>query len=147
MRAHCAMKLAPGGYHPQLLGFACATITCALSDEPQHNPLRPDELTWAALLAQWVEFAKRAVGLPKTGAGRLMRDSVPDVIMLQAVWFALEHIDELEADERALGLDRAEVLIERHADALRKRWGEDQMPGEMVKLIEDARAQLGRARG
>lgn len=104
----------------------------------------PDQLTWAALLAQWVDFAKQAVGLPTDAVGQRMRASVPDVIMLQAVWFALAHMDELSQDERALGLDRAQVLIDRHVGALQQRWHGEAMPDELKKLIDDAREQLRR---
>lgn len=105
------------------------------------EPLHPDTLTWAALLARWVEFARSAVALPDTAEGNALRDSVPDIIQLQAVWFALQHLDELDADQRALGLDRAEVLIEKHADALCRRWGES-LPDMVRELIDDAHAQL-----
>ena len=107
--------------------------------------LEPDKLTWAVLLGQWVTFAKRAVGLPRDAAGRRMRESVPDVIMLQAVWFALQHLDELAPEERALGIDRAEVLIDRHTDALKQRWQGVEMPSELHALIQDARQQLADA--
>lgn len=117
-----------------------------MADEnDQTRPLHPEQLTWAVLLGQWVEFAKRAVGLPQDDAGRRMRDSVPDVIMLQAVWFALQHLEELDAEERALGLDRAEVLIEKHTAALHQRWQGIDMPTELNHLIDDAHAQLTEA--
>ena len=77
------------------------------ADAPPHDA---DGLTWAVLLGRWVEFARSSVALPGTGDGRRLRDSVPDLIMLQAVWFALEHLGELGAGERALGLDRAEEI-------------------------------------
>ena len=104
----------------------------------------PDQLTWAALLAQWVDFAKQAVGLPNDALGQRMRASVPDVIMLQAVWFALAHMDELTQDQRALGLDRAQVLIDRHVAALKQRWAGESMPDELQRLIDDAYEQLQR---
>lgn len=117
------------------------------ASDRQPSPLEPEKLTWAVLLSQWVEFAQRAVGLPRDGAGQRMRESVPDVIMLQAVWFALGEINELDHDERALGLDRAQVLIERHAEALRARWQGVEMPAEMARLIADAEGRLHGLRG
>lgn len=101
-----------------------------------------NKLTWAVLLSQWVAFAKRAVGLPQDAAGARLRESVPDIIMLQAVGFALEHLEELDPDQRALGLDRAEVLIDRHTDALRRRWQGATMPTELAALIDDAHERL-----
>ena len=114
-------------------------------DAPE--PLHPQRLSWAVLLARWVEFARSALALPQDEAGQRVRDAVPDIIMLQAVWFALAELDELEAGERALGLDRAAVLIERHAAALRRRWGNEPLPEQLAELIDDAEAALAAARG
>ncbi|GAB4189674.1 MAG: hypothetical protein Kow00105_04070 [Phycisphaeraceae bacterium] len=105
-----------------------------------------DKLTWAVLLGRWVEFARSALALPTDGEWRLLRESVSDIIMLQAVWFALQHLDSLEDDERALGVARAEVLIERHAAALGQRWRGEKMPDELVRLLTDARQALAEAR-
>lgn len=55
----------------------------------QPKPLEPERLTWAVLLARWTEFARSAVALPKEGEAGLVRQSVADIITLQAVWFAL----------------------------------------------------------
>ena len=115
------------------------------STQPDARPLRPRQLTWAALLGRWVEFARSALALPKDTIGTAMRESVPDIIMLQAVWFALKDMDGLTATERALGLDRAEVLIDKHADALNRRWagdGSTPMPRQLQELIDDARNRL-----
>ncbi len=109
-------------------------------------PLHPRRLTWAVLLGQWVEFARSAVGLPDDGEGLRMRESVADIIMLQAVWFALQHMQELGDAERALGLDRAGVLIEKHESALRQRWGGN-MPASMHELIAEARSAVGQGQG
>ncbi len=106
-----------------------------------------DKLTWAVLLGRWVQFARSAVALPHEGDGRKLRDSVADLIMLQAVWFALQHLQELDADQRALGLDRAGVLIEKHEQALRQRWADTAMPESMQQLIDDARRQWTAAGG
>ncbi len=105
-----------------------------------------DRLTWVVLLGRWVEFARGALALPEHGAGQAMRESVADIIALQAVWFALRHIDELDADERALGIARAGVLIERHTSALTARWRGGSMPTELRSLIDDAREALAKLR-
>ena len=99
--------------------------------------LEPDRLTWAVLLARWTDFARSAVALPQDGEAGLVRASVTDVITLQAVWFALGQLEELGDAERALGLDRAGVLIDRHAGAIRKRFGDTPMPEDMVSLLDD----------
>ncbi len=106
-----------------------------------------DQLTWAVLLGRWVEFARSAVALPTVGEEGRLRESVPDAIMLQAVWFALGHLDGLSASQRALGLDRATVLIDRHEAALLARWDPQPLPPALRELVDDARAALGKAGG
>jgi len=106
-----------------------------------------DRVTWAALLGRWVTFARGALAWPNEGEGQLLRESVADLIMLQAVVFALEHLTELDAGERALGLDRAALLIEKHAGALAGRWGDNTMPPAMRELVGAARDQLARQQG
>ena len=108
--------------------------------EPE--PLHPEQLTWSVLLARWVDFARSARALPDDAAGRRVQNSVGDIIMLQAVWFALQHLDELDAAERALGLDRAELLIEKHAGQVEARFADAPMPATLRELIDEARAQL-----
>lgn len=103
------------------------------------NPLDAHRLTWAALLGSWVEFARSAVALPDDQQGRRLRESVPDLIMLQAVWFALQHMDQLTADEQALGRDRAGLLIDMHEQQLRQRWQPEILPEQVEQLITDAR--------
>lgn len=118
-----------------------------MADNASHHPvdLPVDKLTWSVLLARWVEFARSAVALPTEGEGATMRASVADIIMLQAVWFSLGHMDDLTAEQRALGLDRAAVLIDKHAGALETRWAAA-MPDAMRELIADAREQLKTAK-
>lgn len=108
---------------------------------PTSRSLNAQALTWTALLGQWVEFARGAMALPDNSEGRAMRDSVVDVITLQAVWFALRDIDTLPHDEKMLGLDRAEVLIDKHESAIRDRWAE-QLPAKLGELLSDVRQQL-----
>jgi hypothetical protein len=106
------------------------------------HDLSPRELTWAALLSRWVEFAQAAVALPDDAEGEAWRASVPAIINLQAVTFALGEVAELPADERALGLDRAAILIRRGATDLNGAWRGEPMPERVRELIEDARAAL-----
>ena len=88
--------------------------------DPSEDDYDPQALTWAAMLGRWVDFARSSVALPDDAEGRKLKASVPDLIQLQAVWFALQHLDDLPPDERALGRDRAGVLITRHT-RLRER--------------------------
>jgi len=114
-------------------------------EKPPDSSSQPERVTWAVLLGGWIEFAKSSLALPDDDAGRAMRDSVADIIALQAVWFALQHLDELEPDEKGLGIDRAEVLIARHGGAIESRWQGEAMPGELSGLIEDARQALAKS--
>ncbi len=101
-------------------------------------------MTWTALLGQWIEFARSALALPDDSDGRAMKQSVADIITLQAVWFALRDIDTLPHDEKQLGLDRSELLIKKHESALRRRW-QDSMPAKLEELICDVRHVLASA--
>ena len=106
--------------------------------------LDADRLTWAVLLGRWVDFAQSALALPQEGDGRRLRQAVPDIIMLQAVWFALMHLDELDPCERALGLDRAQILIDKHSAVLRGLWRGQALPPALADLVQDARQALAR---
>lgn len=109
--------------------------------DPTYEPLEPERLTWAVLLARWVEFARGSVALPEQGQAGLVRQSVADIITLQAVWFSLGQLDELESSEQALGLDRAGVLIERHTLAIHKRFADQPMPEALAELIDDVQIE------
>lgn len=106
------------------------------------EPLHPERLTWAVLLGRWVDFARTALALPDAEgeeAGRV-RASVADIIALQAVCFAMRQLDELDHEQRSLGIDRAGVLVERHGGAIRRRWATDAMPEALAELLHEARA-------
>ncbi len=113
--------------------------------EREDQVWRPDRLTWAVLLGRWTDFARSAVALPDDAAGRRLRASVADLIGLQAVWFALSHLEELTDDERTLGLMRAGVLIDRYEAALRRRFVPDPLPAQVEELVSNARSALAEA--
>lgn len=106
---------------------------------------RPDPLTWAALLGRWTDFARASAALPTSGTGGRWRESVAPIVTLQAVCHALSEASLLPPAERALGLDRAEVLIRESSSRLRSIWTDD-MPGGAIDLIVDAEAALAAAR-
>jgi len=110
------------------------------------EPLRPSELTWTALLGRWIDFAKASVALPDDEEGDCWRESVPAVINLQAVTFALADLDDLSADERALALDKAEILIDENDARLAEIWAGEPMPPGLAELRDDARMALRAAR-
>lgn len=111
------------------------------------DPLEPERLTWAVLLARWTEFARSAVALPEAGEPGLVKQSVTDIITLQAVWFALKQSDELNDAEKAIGLDRAGLLIRRHRDAIRARFGDAPMPDDLKSLLDDVTEAFQSASG
>lgn len=103
--------------------------------------LHPEHLTWAALLGRWIEFAQSAVALPDDAAGRAWKQAVPPIIGLQAVTMALGEVDQLAPDQRALGIDRANILIERHTKELRDAFAvtdTSQLHPMLIELIGDA---------
>lgn len=107
----------------------------------------PDQLTWASLLAQWSAFAQASRALPRDADGDRWRAATTPIIELQAVTFALADLDKLTAPgERALGLDRAEIIIRKGADTLAALWRDEPLPTEVSRLIDDARAALLAAR-
>ncbi|MHC5113240.1 MAG: hypothetical protein ACYTGP_02280 [Planctomycetota bacterium] len=112
---------------------------------PEHRPLNPDSLTWTAMLARWVEYAKATLAIPSDAAGESWQASVSAVINLQAVTFALAEVDELAGAERAFALDKAAVLISDNATALARVWG-DVLPESLTEVCDDARAALLAAR-
>ena len=93
-------------------------------------------MTWAALLGKWTEFAQSALALPDDDEGGRLREAVPAIIGLQAVTHALAELDDLEPDERALGIDRAEMLIRKHAGELNTIWRGEEMPEEIIEIVD-----------
>ena len=102
------------------------------------------KVTWTALLGRWVSFARSAVALPDDAQGRAWKAAVPDIIGLQAVTCALDELDQLPPHERALGLDRARVLIERHSGNLHRLWPNGLHP-MLDEMIGDAQAAMHKA--
>lgn len=103
-------------------------------------------MTWAALLARWTEFARASVAFPQDERGERWRASVAPVIGLQATTFALADMDSLPPGERALGLDRAAVLVRTHAAGLHRVWAGEAMPDALREVVDDAAAALSLAR-
>ncbi len=96
-------------------------------------------MTWAALLGKWTEFAQSALALPKDDEGGRLREAVPAIIGLQAVTHALAELDDLDPDERALGLDRADMLIRQHAGEVNRIWKGHEIPEALREMVDDAR--------
>jgi len=105
------------------------------------SPLDTDRLTWAVLLGHFVDVSRAAIGLPDDAEGNRLRDSVPHLITLQAVRFALEQLERLPAEQRALGIARAGLLIDQSSQGLAKRWGDEPLPDAIQEMIDDAKDQ------
>lgn len=112
---------------------------------PTPAPLHPEQLTWAVLLTKWVELAKSAAALGPDTQSQTLRKLVPDIIMLQAVWFTLGDLDKLEMTEQKLGCLRALWLIDRHEKIIRDSWPDEQLPALLLELIDDAKAAYEKA--
>lgn len=105
-------------------------------------------LTWAALLAHWVDAAKASVALPTDGDGGRYRRAVAPAIALQAVTHALAELDRLaDPSERRLSIDRAELLVRQSAAELNEIWRGEPLPASVEAIIADARAALAAATG
>lgn len=104
-----------------------------------------DDLTWVMLLTRWTALAKATVALPDDAGGDRWRQAVTPIITLQAVTHALGELDELTPDERALGLDKAELLITANARALHDLWAHEPLPALVIELLDDARSALADA--
>jgi len=113
-----------------------------MSDE-----LRNEGLTWASLLGQWAAFAQASKGLPRNVEGARWRGAVAPIIELQAVTFALADLEKLKLPgERAVGVDTAQILIRKDAALLHELWRGEELPREVVSLMEDAQAALAAAK-
>lgn len=99
-------------------------------------------MTWTALLAHWTGVAQAAKALPDEGdSGRLKR-SLPEIIGLQAVAFAMADLDRVLSHERAMAIDKASVLVRRHASAINDLWRGEPLPPAVEEVIDDARLAL-----
>jgi len=113
--------------------------------QPTPEPLHPQQLTWAVLLSKWVELAQSAAALGPDTQSQALRKLVPDIIMLQAVWHALNELEHLEMTEQKLGCLRALWLIDRHEKVIRDTWPDDQLPALLQELIADAKEAYEKA--
>lgn len=102
--------------------------------QTQHAPV-----TWATLLAGWVQYAQSAVALPRDEQGQRWRDSVAPTIALHAHAMALGEIDRVAPEDRALAMDKSELGIKEHAAALNTIWRAEPMPASISELIQDAK--------
>lgn len=98
------------------------------------------------MLGRWTDLARASLALPRGAEGDRWRAATPGIIGLQAVTYALGDLAALSAEERAVGIDRAEILIRRHEAELAALWDGSDMHPELAALVADARAALAGAR-
>lgn len=105
------------------------------------QPSNPDDssISWSTLLAGWIQFAQRAVALPKDEEGQRWRDSVAPTIGLHAMAMALGEIDKIDPEERPLAMDKSEIGIKSHIMELNETWRGETMPESIIDVIEDAK--------
>jgi hypothetical protein len=108
--------------------------------------LHPEALTWMALLGRWMQFAQASLALREEQDGDRWRASVPAIINLQAVTFALGDLDQLPPEEHALAIDRAELLITSSAARLDAIWLNAVRSPSLNEIIADARHALAMRR-
>ncbi len=115
-------------------------------EEEAYAPLHPERLTWAVLLGKWIDLARSALALGGDPASAALKKLVPDIIMLQALWHALEEMTDLPIEEQKLGCLRAQWLLDKHQQQIRQTWPADEpLPPALAELIADAQAALDRA--
>ena len=106
-------------------------------------PAEPTTTTWTVLLAKWTALAKAALALPETDDAERWRRCLPAIINLQAVERALEELDDvIEEDDRAVALDKAEILIRESAADIHDAWPAMSLPESLAETIEAAREAI-----
>jgi len=93
-----------------------------------------------------MNFARTAMALPKDGDGPRWRASVPAIITLQAVSFALTELEMISKEERPLAMDRAEILIHDAIHQLDEAWASEPRSDSLTDLVDDALTALATAR-
>jgi hypothetical protein len=104
--------------------------------------MNTNAMTWTALLGKWVEFAQASLALPHDAEGERWRQSVPAIIHLQAVTFALDELDQLPSSEQPYAHDMASVMIDDNVSTLESIWADAESPQSIKEVIADARDAL-----
>ena len=93
-------------------------------DEQASGELDPltDLGTWSALLGHWSALVKAGEGLvlaaPDDADAARWRASIPEVISLQSITFALRDLARLPEADRPLARDRADLTVTASASSL-----------------------------
>ncbi|RPG19245.1 MAG: hypothetical protein CBB69_005525 [Phycisphaera sp. TMED9] len=114
-----------------------------VEDAPDHRSKLPTDLvTWTTLLGHWTDLVKAGEGLRRAAESNAdasrWRDSIPEVIRLQAITFALGDLDRLEVPDRGLARDRAGLGIEAAHEVLERIWTGQPFPESLAEIARDA---------
>ena len=100
-------------------------------------------MTWASLLARWMDLARTSqalIGQPGVVDGRV----VPALITFEAIAMAMQHLGGLTATERSFALDQAAVLIDARLADLEHAF--DELPDPLHQAERDAMRSIAEAR-
>lgn len=95
--------------------------------------------------SSWFEFwaASTSAVIPSPSSSISARVSA-SAASSSSRYLSVRELDELHPAERALGLDRAGVLIDRHVSAIEAAWEGEVLPAALLDLIGEAREQWNR---
>ncbi len=108
------------------------------------SDLRPEVLSWTALLGRWIDYARASLALPADDEGSRWKESVTAIINLQAATFALGELAQLVSKDQPLAVDRADVLIGDAHSQLDAIWGDADWPPSLQEIVEAAHAAVQR---
>ena len=100
-------------------------------------------VTWATLLARWTALVKAGEGLvmaaPDDADARRWRASIPDIVTLQSVTFALGDLESVADVDRSIARDRADLAVTESCGRLDELWRGLEMPPALLEVASDAR--------
>lgn len=76
---------------------------------------------------------------PRDADAHRWRDSIPEIVSLQAVTFALGDLAAIPQVDRPLARDRADLAVTESASSLDRIWKGEEMPGALLEVAADAR--------
>ena len=100
-------------------------------------------VTWATLLARWTALVKAGEGLvlaaPDDADAQRWRASIPEIVTLQSVTFALGDLESLDQVDRSIARDRADLAVTESCGRLDGVWRGLEMPPGLLEVASDAR--------
>lgn len=113
------------------------------------SPLDAGLMTWAALLARWTDLVHAGEGWrrlhPEDSDAERWRSSIPEIIALQSITFALAELERIPVADRSIARDRADLGVGHAAQRLDEIWRGIEMPEGLLEIAEDARRAVEHA--